>query len=109
MAADPDIVLNTAADPARAAAWLPITRSAEDAAEHYEIRLSADEHLVRWRPHGADTWSGWLRVTESGAGASEAELGVHDSGELDADALRAALDRSLHGLAGEVEQNFNVS
>ncbi|WP_147128265.1 hypothetical protein [Nocardia ninae] len=104
MAADPDIVLNTAADP-----WLPIAQSAEDAAEHYEIRLSADEHLVRWRPPGADAWSGWLRVTESGTGASEAELGAHDGGELDADTLRAVLDRSLHGLAGEVEQNFNVS
>ncbi|WP_167768729.1 hypothetical protein [Nocardia sp. CS682] len=42
MAADPDTVLNTAAAPARAGAWLPITQSAGDAAEHYEIRLSAN-------------------------------------------------------------------
>jgi hypothetical protein len=39
MAVDADIVLNTAADPARASAWMPDS-------ERYEISAHPDEHLA---------------------------------------------------------------
>jgi hypothetical protein len=102
MAADADIVLNTAADPTRAAAWLP------GDARRYEISAHPDEHEVRWRPVDHDGWSGRLRVTDRGAGASEAEPEVRAGAARSEDA-RHVVDRALAGLAAEVDQNFTVS
>lgn len=122
MAADADIVLNTAADPARAASWLPGPVRVVDAgtgavdaswtpdgdARRYEIRLDPDEHEVRWHPVDHDGWSGLLTVVDRGAGSSEAELRVQTDGGAGADDVRRVLDRALEGLASEVEQNFNA-
>jgi hypothetical protein len=122
MAADADIVLNTAADPARAASWLPGTVHVVDAgtgqvemawtrdgdARRYQISAHPEEHEVRWRPVEHDGWSAQLRVTDRGAGASEAELHLRAEGDP-ADDVRGLADSALAGLAAEVEQNFNVS
>lgn len=70
MAADPDIVLNTAADPARAQAWLPapahlvdhgdgtvdIAWSADGPARRYEIRLRP--RRTRWNGSRSATTGG---------------------------------------------------
>ncbi len=122
MAADPDIVLNTAADPSRVGACLPaaahlsevepgeveVTWAPAGRAHRYAVTVRPDEHTLEWRPVDGGGWPGGLRVTATGAGASEAELYVA-AGDRDADAVRRALDQALRGLATEVDQNFNVS
>lgn len=122
MAADADIVLNTAADPARAASWLPgpvhvvdagsgvvdLSWTADGDARRYEISVHPEEHEVWWRPVDHDGWSGRLRVTDRGAGSSEAELDVR-TGAVTSQDVRRVVDRALAGLAAEVDQNFNVS
>ncbi|WP_290050913.1 hypothetical protein [Amycolatopsis solani] len=104
MAADADIVLNTASDPTRAKAWLPGGDSRE-----YDIDLRAAEGRVEWRPAGHDGWPGRLRVVGSGSGASQAELQVEVDDAADPDEVRESLDGALRALAAEVDQNFNVS
>jgi hypothetical protein len=122
MAADPDIVLNTAVDPDRIGAYLPAGASVADAgaaevevtwtpdgeAQRYAVTVHPDEHTARWRPVDGGGWPGGLRVTDAGAGASEVELFV-EAGDADANAVRRLLDEALRGLATEVDQNFNVS
>jgi hypothetical protein len=104
MAAEADIVLNTASDTTRAKAWLPGGGS-----RRYDIDLRAADSRVDWRPAGEDGWPGHLRVTGNGTGASEAELRVEVDEKADADEVREVLDRALRALAAEVDQNFNVS
>ena len=125
MAADPDIVLNTAADLTRAAAWLPAqvraVGSGDDEADEvevtwtpdgetyrYAVTVRPDDHTLEWRPVGHQLWAGGLRVTSGGAGASEAELHV-EPGDHDEAVVGRVLDTALQGLATEVDQNFNVS
>jgi hypothetical protein len=122
MAADPDIVLNTAADPARAQAWLPapahlvdhgagtvdVAWTADGPVRRYEIGLRPEAHTLEWSPVGHDGWPGVLRVTDHGAGSSEAELQVETGGRHPEDDVRRVLERALEGLAGEVDQNFTV-
>jgi hypothetical protein len=118
MAADADIVLNTAADPTRAAAWLPeglqVVDSGTDTLDvnwnggvhRYEVHLSPAEHRLEWRPVDHDGWTGELRVTDKGAGSSEAELRVDTDGR--GGDVGPVLDQALDGLAVEVDQNFTV-
>ncbi len=101
MAAEADIVLNTASDATRAKAWLP-----EDGSRDYDIDLRADEGRVQWRTDGR---AGDLRVTGNGSGASEAELRMEVDDDADTGEVREILDRALGALAAEVDQNFNVS
>lgn len=122
MAADPDIVLNTAADLTRAAAWLPsqvrvagsggdeveVTWTPDGETYRYAVAVRPDDHTLEWRPVGDHGWAGGLRVTSGGAGASEAELHV-EPGDHDEAAVCRVLDAALHGLSAEVDQNFNVS
>ncbi|WP_199443448.1 hypothetical protein [Umezawaea beigongshangensis] len=79
----PEIVLNTATDPARTASWLPSG-----------VPGPVGDSRVEWD-------GGSLRVRSGGAGASEIELTVHDADE-------ATARRVLDALVDEVEQNFNV-
>lgn len=118
MAADADIVLNTAADPARAGAWLPdvvrvvdsgpgtldVSWTPDGAVRRYEVHVRPTEHRLEWRPVDHDGWRGELLVTDKGAGSSEVELRV-DTGGAD---VGPALDEALEGLAVEVDQNFSV-
>ncbi|WP_410612449.1 hypothetical protein [Amycolatopsis sp. lyj-109] len=104
MAAEADIVLNTASDATRAKAWLPGGGS-----RAYDIDLRAAEGRLAWRPAGHDGWAGHLRVIGSGTGASQAELQVEVDEAADPDEVREALDGALRALAAEVDQNFNVS
>jgi hypothetical protein len=122
MAADPDIVLNTAADLTRAAAWLPaharVVGAGDDEVEvtwtpdgetyRYTVTVRPDDHTIEWRPVAHDGWRGGLRVTDAGAGASEVELHV-EAGDQDDEAVCRLLDAALRGLSVEVDQNFNVS
>ncbi len=100
MAAEADIVLNTASDATRAKAWLP-----EDGSGDYDVELRADEGRVDWRTGGR---TGDLRVTGTGAGASEAELRMEVDDDADTGEMREILDRALGALAAEVDQNFNA-
>ncbi len=121
MGADADIVLNTAADPTRAAAWLTTAAQSDDTVElawtpgaptsRYRITADPEAHEVHWRPTGAAGSPARLRVVDRGAGSSAAELRVETTaGTADdqPDSLTAALDRALAGLASEVEQNFTA-
>lgn len=63
---------------------------------------------LEWRPVGSRGWPG-LRVTDEGAGSSEAELRVECGEDVAPDVVYRVLDRALGGLATEVDQNFNVS
>src|SRR4051812_4412345 len=103
MAAEADIVLNTAADTTRAPAWLPGGNG-----RGYELELKAAEGRVEWRPAGHDGWAGHLTVTEQGAGSSEAELRVEVDEKTGTDDVRETLDGALRALAAEVDQNFNA-
>ncbi|MEV6643534.1 hypothetical protein [Amycolatopsis sp. NPDC051371] len=122
MAADADIVLNTAADLTRVRTWLPApvqvigtgTATVDvqwrpDDVHRYEIDLKASEHRMEWHPVGRGGWAGHLRVTDHGAGSSEAELLVEVTEDVDADQVREVLDQALRALATEVDQNFTAS
>ncbi|MDS0134655.1 MULTISPECIES: hypothetical protein [unclassified Amycolatopsis] len=122
MAADADIVLNTASDLTRAPAWLPAPvqvvgtgagtvdlRWREEGVHRYEIDLDAAGHRLAWHPAGDGAWAGELRVTEQGAGSSRAELLVEAGDDVDAGEVRTVLDAALEALAAEVDQNFTVS
>ncbi|MEU5264700.1 hypothetical protein [Amycolatopsis sp. NPDC021455] len=104
MAAEADIVLNTASDATRAKAWLPGGDS-----HAYDLDLRAAEGRVEWHPADHDGWAGHLRVVDSGTGASQAELQVEVDEAVDPDEVCATLDGALRALAAEVDQNFNVS
>jgi len=91
MAADADIVLNTAADPARVQAWLPDVAST--------VEVLPEKRTVVWRSEGRVAV---LRVVDRGAGACEAHLLVEGAAEP------AGFDRALNGLAAEVEENFSA-
>jgi hypothetical protein len=116
MAAEADLVLNTASDLRRAAAWIPasvrvagrdeVEVTAAGEAVRYRVRLRADEQVLEWHPIDRDGWPGRLRVADRGAGSSEAELRVETTSALDAGRVRSALDRALGALAAEVEQKF---
>ncbi|TVT58447.1 hypothetical protein FNH05_06465 [Amycolatopsis rhizosphaerae] len=87
MDALPELVLNTAADPARRNAWLGFHDS--------QVRLDPPRLHLEW-PGG----QGELHVFESGAGSSRAELRVAcEAGEVAA--------RMLDALADQVNENFN--
>lgn len=104
MAAEADIVLNTASDATRAKAWLPGGDS-----HPYDISLRAAEGRMAWHPAGHDGWAGHLRVIDSGTGASQADLQVEVDEAADPDEVRDTLEGALRALAAEVDQNFNVS
>jgi hypothetical protein len=114
MAADADIVFNTAADLTRATAWLPAAVEVVDAdtvevtwppdgeAHRYAITVRAEELRLAWRPVGPRGWPGHLLVTDKGAGSSEVELRVECGDDVAPDEVRRVLDRALGGLATEV-------
>ncbi len=114
MAADVDIVLNTAADLSRVSAWVPVPVvgagdgtvdvDVDGEVRRYAVTLRAEERTVEWRPVDHDGVSGQLTVSQGGAGSSQVELAV-----ADVDDVGDLLDRALRGLAAEVDQNFNVS
>lgn len=95
MSAPPEVVFNTATDPARAG-WLP-DRLRGAAAEVVPGELS-----VRWRPKTPDTWAGALRVWPNAAGGAHVEL------EVDADDARDAADQALTELEYVVNDNLTA-
>jgi hypothetical protein len=123
MAADADIVLNTALDLTRAGGWVPepvrvtdagdgaveVTWAPQDRARRYALAVRPGERRVEWRPVDHAGWPGELRVIDVGAGASEVELRVEVGEEVPAAEVGEFLERALRGLATEVDQNFNVS
>ncbi|MFD4668511.1 hypothetical protein ACFWNN_02190 [Lentzea sp. NPDC058450] len=82
MQADADIVLNTAADPTQAAAWLPHPLRA------YDCVLNAESHTVTWRENGEVR--GLLTASPRGAGTSAVEL-VTRQNVADVNSLHTAL------------------
>ncbi|GAA5162845.1 MULTISPECIES: hypothetical protein [Amycolatopsis] len=90
--AEPDLVLNTAGDPARTGAWLTDALGARD------VRTETEPPRLRF------TWPGGrgeLHVEARGAGASTARLRL-DGGD------QAAADRALDALAAVVDDNFTA-
>jgi hypothetical protein len=123
IAADPDIVLNTAADLTRAAAWLPepvhvldsgdgtldVAWRPDGSARRFAVTVSADDRRVEWRPADHDGVTGQLVVTDQGAGASAVELRLEVGDDVRDQDVDRLLEQALAGLATEVDQNFNVS
>ncbi|SCL18245.1 hypothetical protein GA0070616_1466 [Micromonospora nigra] len=98
LSAPPEVVFNTATDPARASAWLPgPLRGDGSPAEEFD----AEELRARWR--GAGEWSGELRVDPADSGGARVRL------ELDGgpDVERMA-DEALTGLARVVADNLQA-
>lgn len=104
ISAPPEVVFNTAIDPARVAAWLPAPLW--DAG----VRWSAEPRpdlCATWEADGQDGWSASLQVREVDAGGAVVRL------ELDADTppparLAEIADKSLVSLAREVADNLTA-
>ncbi|MEV1147482.1 hypothetical protein [Micromonospora sp. NPDC049799] len=98
LSAPPEVVFNTATDPARASAWLPEPLRADGTpAEH----VSAEELEARWRAAG--DWSAEIRVDQADAGGARVRLDL--TGGPDADHLAG---EALDNLAREVADNLQA-
>jgi hypothetical protein len=101
MGALPEIVLNTAADPARAGAW--VTGALGLDGEEVRVEPVSEGLAVEWGRMGEPRGSGVLTVDEDGVGAAMVELRVRcEESEPD------PAERMLAALAGEVDQNFTA-
>jgi hypothetical protein len=89
----PEIVLNTATDPARAKAWLTDVLDLDTD----EVRFDTQPPRLHVSWQGG---SGELRVDAAGAGASTVHL------RLSCDAADELAARALDALADQVDENF---
>ncbi|RLK13381.1 hypothetical protein DER29_4402 [Micromonospora sp. M71_S20] len=98
MSAPPEVVFNTATDPARASAWLPEPLRADGSPAD---EVSAEELRARWSAAGE--WSAEIRVEPAQAGGARTRLdltGGPDAGRL--------ADEALDSLAREVADNLQA-
>ncbi|MFC7545749.1 hypothetical protein [Plantactinospora sp. GCM10030261] len=104
MSAPPEVVFNTAVDPSRAAAWLPVPLRAGDGPER------ADGMRARWHAAG---WTADLAVEPGNTGGARVRLDLTaDPSTVSADShdrgLAGLAEESLTGLAGEVAENLTA-
>ncbi|MCO1599109.1 hypothetical protein M8C17_28535 [Micromonospora sp. RHAY321] len=102
MSAPPEVVFNTATDPARASAWLPepLRGDGSPAAE-----ISGEELRARWGDgHDAD-WSAEIRVEPADSGGARIQLDLAGGSDEDPDQLA---DEALSNLAREVADNLQA-
>jgi hypothetical protein len=112
MSAPPEVVFNTATDPARVGSWLPaaLRRTGGPQVDPAELRAS-------WNAEGAG-WSVRLEVRPLGAGGSTTRMELttpdavadpdEDADRTDNERLAEIVDRSLADLADEVAENLTA-
>jgi len=102
MSAPPEVVFNTATDPARLSTWLPAPLRPRGAAEP---ETTTNVLRARWSSGGSSGWSARLQVWPIEAGGATVRL------ELEADPpdhrLREIADESLASLAQQVADNLS--
>ncbi|MFG1775738.1 hypothetical protein ACGFIR_20720 [Micromonospora sp. NPDC049051] len=98
MSAPPEVVFNTATDPARASAWLPEPLRGDGSPAE---EVSVEELRARWS--AAEDWSAELRVDPAQAGGARMRLDL--TGGPDAERLA---DEALDSLAREVADNLQA-
>jgi hypothetical protein len=103
MSAPPEVVFNTAIDPARLSAWLP-TPLRQEGDRGPEV--TADALQARWTTGARPGWSAQLQVQPIAAGGARVRL------ELEAEPAHRRLteiaDESLASLAREVADNLTA-
>ncbi|GIF75788.1 hypothetical protein [Asanoa siamensis] len=97
MSAEPEVVYNTATDPARASAWLP--EALHRTAPRMAPGLSASWHQV------GGVWQADLVVQDEPAGGAVAVLTLAADG-LEEPALAEIAERALTDLDREAEEAF---
>jgi uncharacterized protein YndB with AHSA1/START domain len=101
MSAPPEVVFNTATDPARFATWLPPSLR-EDGRRPV---MTTDDLLARWTPE-ANQWSAELRVGQLDSGGAVARLTL--TADLPDERLTEIADESLARLARHVADNLTA-
>jgi len=128
MPAVSEVVFQTASDPDRFAHWLPSGLDVEPSGPgevhveseiggHHEadglFRARPDELKIEWANEGSREYSGWLQVSDAGAGASEATLhlsfaeGAEVAQRAPADQVEQTMREALDQLAREVGSAVN--
>lgn len=102
MSAPPEVVFNTATDPERMVAWLPVPLHqvgpvATGSPDGGRLR-------ARWEAAAGGGWSAVLRVDEVAAGGATARLEI--DGDLPPDQLTGIATQALTCLASEVADNL---
>ncbi|TNH30494.1 hypothetical protein FHG89_07145 [Micromonospora orduensis] len=101
MSAPPEVVFNTATDPARASAWLPEALRADGSPP---AEIDGDELRARWS--GDADWSAEIRVDPADPGGARIQLELADgNGGPDPDQL---VDEALTNLIREVADNLQA-
>ncbi|KAB1940411.1 hypothetical protein F8271_16230 [Micromonospora sp. ALFpr18c] len=101
MSAPPEVVFNTATDPARASAWLPeaLRGDGSPAAE-----INGEELRARW--NGAAHWSAEIQVDPADSGGARIQLDLADGS--DGPAPDQLVDEALTNLIREVADNLQA-
>ena len=102
MSAPPEVVFNTATDPDRLAAWLPIPLRADGTRPAVETNALH----ARWRTASAQRWSAAIQVHPIAAGGAVVRLELE--GELPEDRLAEIAEESLANLARHVADNLTA-
>ena len=102
MSAPPEVVFNTATDPDRLAAWLPVPLRIDGNRPAVEM----DVMRARWRTGSAERWSAAFQVHPVAAGGAIVRLEL--AAELPEDRLAAIADEALASLARHVADNLTA-
>jgi hypothetical protein len=109
MSALPEIVLNTAADPALLEGW--VTNPLGLTERRVQVELDPPQVRVAWGPQDRPVGTGYLQVEGAGAGASTAALRVEFTGDRDrgptVDGGTDPAARMLDALAMHVDETLN--
>lgn len=112
LSAPPEVVFNTATDPHRAAAWLPLPLRACGAAHPDR---SDGQLQARWAGSAPPGWSAELTVRPAGPGGAQAQFTLQAPQDVGPDPeqpgesrLTALADESLTNLAREVAENLTA-
>jgi uncharacterized protein YndB with AHSA1/START domain len=112
MSAPPEVVFNTATDPARAAAWLPAPLGRDGRAPDQARRDGGTPDQLagvlraRWRTAAPPSWSARLQVRPTTAGGATVRLVLE--AEPPDQRLAQIADESLDSLAREVADNLTA-
>ncbi|MCF0092213.1 hypothetical protein AB0B39_27030 [Micromonospora sp. NPDC049114] len=99
VSAPPEVVFNTATDPARASAWLPAPLRSDGSPP---AEISGEEMRARW---GDADWAAEIRVAPADSGGARVQLDLTDGSDADPDQLA---DEALTNLAREVADNLQA-
>ncbi|MDG4823707.1 hypothetical protein O7635_17770 [Asanoa sp. WMMD1127] len=99
MSAEPEVVFNTATDPARVSGWLP-------APLHRPPAATEPGHSASWRDD-AGVWRADLLVEDTPVGGAVAVLEMTADG-LDEGGLTAVVEQALFELDREVADNLTA-